>query len=88
MRKLGRLMTMGSLSIGVLVLAATSWAQARPPIAEQIAKPMALIRGGKSKRSAIRGTHSFPESTFLEHGPGNPKLAALPSREKTKTASR
>src|ERR1700674_4769807 len=37
MTKLG-----GCLFFGVLVLAATSWAQARPPIAEQIAKTYGL----------------------------------------------
>jgi hypothetical protein len=42
MMKLGRLMTMGSLFIGVLVFAATSWAQQRAPIIEQIAKAYGL----------------------------------------------
>jgi hypothetical protein len=38
MTKLGRSTTIGCLFFGVLVLAATSWAQPRPRIAEQIAK--------------------------------------------------
>jgi hypothetical protein len=42
MKKLGRSTTIGCLFIGVLVLAATSWAQARPAIAEQIAKTYGL----------------------------------------------
>ena len=42
MMKLGRSTTIGCLFIWVLVLAATSWAQARPAIAEQIAKTYGL----------------------------------------------
>jgi hypothetical protein len=38
MTKLGRSTTIRCLFFGVLVLAATSWAQTRPPIAEQIPK--------------------------------------------------
>ena len=42
MMKLGRATISGCLFIWVLVLAATSWAQARPTIAEQIAKTYGL----------------------------------------------
>ena len=42
MTKLGRSTTIGCLFFGVLVLAATSWAQTRPRIAEQIAKTYGL----------------------------------------------
>jgi hypothetical protein len=42
MSKLGFSTTMRSLVFGVLVLAATSWAQTRPPILEQIAKTYGL----------------------------------------------
>src|SRR5690348_2249987 len=42
MAKLGRLLTTGCLIFGVLVFAANSWAQTRPPIAEQIAKTYGL----------------------------------------------
>ena len=38
MAKLGRSLTIGFLVFGALVLAATSWAQTKPPIAEQVAK--------------------------------------------------
>jgi hypothetical protein len=38
----GRLTPIRFLVFGVLVLAATSWAQTRPPIAEQIAKTYGL----------------------------------------------
>jgi hypothetical protein len=42
MTKLVRSTTIRCLFFGVLVLAATSWAQTRPPIAEQIAKTYGL----------------------------------------------
>src|SRR6266851_182199 len=42
MTKLGRSTTICCLFFGVLVLAATSWAQTRPRIAEQIAKTYGL----------------------------------------------
>jgi hypothetical protein len=42
MTKLGRSTTIGCLFFAVLVVAATSWAQTRPPIAEQIAKTYGL----------------------------------------------
>ena len=42
MTKLGRSTTIRCLFFGVLVLAATSWAQTRPRIAEQIAKTYGL----------------------------------------------
>src|SRR5690348_7077760 len=38
MAKLGRLPMTGCLIFGMLVLAANSWAQTRPPIAEPVAK--------------------------------------------------
>ncbi len=42
MAKLGRSTTIRCLFLGVLVFAATSWAQTRPRLAEQIAKPYGL----------------------------------------------
>ena len=47
MTKLGRSTTIGCLFLGVLALAATSWAQTRPPIADQIAKTYGLDSFGK-----------------------------------------
>jgi len=38
MAKLGGSKTIRLLVVGVLVLTATSWAQARPPIVEKLAK--------------------------------------------------
>ena len=50
----GRLTPIRFLVFGVLVLAATSWAQTRPPIAEQIAKTYGLDSFGQIE--AIRYT--------------------------------
>ena len=60
MARLGRSTTIGFLVFGVALLAATSWAQTRPPIAEQIAKTYGLESFGKIE--AIRYTFSaqFP----------------------------
>src|ERR1700720_3159159 len=54
MTKLGRSTAIRGLFFGVLVLAATSWAQTRPHIAEQIAKTYGLDSFGKIQ--AIRYT--------------------------------
>jgi len=56
MTKLGRLTTTRCLVFGVLVLA-TSWAQTRPPIAEQIAKTYGLDSFGQIE--AIRYTFNL-----------------------------
>ena len=60
MTKLGRSTTIRCLFFGMLVLAATSWAQTRPPIAEQIAKTYGLDAFGQIE--AIRYTFNaqFP----------------------------
>src|SRR5207244_2609779 len=57
MTKLGRSATMRCLFFGVLVFAATSWAQTRPPIAEQIAKTYGLDSFGQIE--AIRYTFNL-----------------------------
>jgi len=54
MTKLGRSTTICGLFFGVVVLAATSWAQTRPPIAEQIAKTYGI--DSFDKIDAIRYT--------------------------------
>ena len=54
MTQLGRSTTIRCLCFGVLVLAATSWAQTRPPIVEQIAKTHGLDSFGQIE--AIRYT--------------------------------
>src|SRR5215510_11809249 len=60
MTKLGRSTTIRFLVFAMLVLAATSWAQTRPPIAEQIAKTYGLDSFGQIE--AIRYTFNaqFP----------------------------
>jgi hypothetical protein len=54
MTKLGRSTTIRGLFFGVLVLAATSWAQTRPPIVEQMAKTHGIDAFGQIE--AIRYT--------------------------------
>src|SRR6266851_9871346 len=54
MTKLGRATTVGCLFLGMLVVAATSWAQTRPRVAEQIAKTYGL--DSFEKIEAIRYT--------------------------------
>jgi hypothetical protein len=56
MARLGRSTTITCLVFGVVLLAATSWAQTRPPIAEQIAKTYGLESFGQIE--AIRYTFS------------------------------
>ena len=57
MTQLGRSTTIRCLFLGVLVFAATSWAQTRPPIAEQIAKTYGLDSFGQIE--AIRYTFNL-----------------------------
>lgn len=47
MAKLGRSTSIGCLAFGVLLLAATAWAQTRPPIVEEIAKTYGLDSFGQ-----------------------------------------
>src|SRR5262245_15714936 len=60
MTKLGRSTTIRGLLFGVLVLAATSWAQTRPPIVDQMAKTHGIDSFGQIE--AIRYTFNaqFP----------------------------
>ena len=60
MTNVRRVTTMSLLAFGVMVLAATSWAQTRPPILEQVAKAYGLDSFGQI--DAIRYTWSaqFP----------------------------
>ena len=44
--------------LGLLVLAATSWAQPHHPIIEKLAKTYGSIRWARSRRSATPGTGS------------------------------
>ena len=56
MAKFGRSTLIRFLVFGVLVFAATSWAQTRSPIAEQIAKAYGLDSYDQVEASAIRST--------------------------------
>jgi hypothetical protein len=60
MTQLGRATTIRGLFLGVLVLAATAWAQTRPPIVEQLARTYGLDAFGQV--AAIRYTFNveFP----------------------------
>jgi hypothetical protein len=83
MTKLG-----GCLFFGVLVLGATSWAQTRPPIAEQIARTYGL--DSFDQIEAIRYTFDaqFLGVNVSRSWVWKPKTGQAPTREKIRTASR
>jgi hypothetical protein len=60
MAKLGRSTPIGFLVFGVLVLAATCWAQTRAPIAEQIAKTYGLDSFGQIETIRYTFNAQFP----------------------------
>jgi hypothetical protein len=60
MTKFGRLTTILGLFFGVLVFAATSWAQTLPPIAEQIAKTYGLDAWGQIEAIRYTWSGAFP----------------------------
>jgi hypothetical protein len=68
MTKLRRSMTIRCLFFEVLVLATTSWAQTRPPIAEQLAKTYGLDSYGQI--DAVRYTYNRSQ---LSSAPANVK---------------
>jgi hypothetical protein len=84
MAKLGRSMTIRFLVFGVLVLAATSWAQTRPPIAEQIAKTYGLDSFGQIE--AIRYTFNaqFPGVDVSHSWVWQPKIDQISYEGKDK----
>ena len=84
MTKLGRSTTISCLFFGVLVLAATSWAQTRPPIAEQIAKTYGL--DSFDKIEAIRYTFNaqFPGVKVSRSWVWQPKTGQVSYEEKDK----
>src|ERR1700730_2923374 len=57
MKNVSRVTTIGLLAFGFMVLATTSWAQNRPPIAEKIAKTYGLDSFGQIE--AIRYTFNL-----------------------------
>jgi hypothetical protein len=84
MTKLGRSTTSGCLFSGVLFLAATSWAQTRPPIADQIAKTYGLE--SFEKIDAIRYTFNaqFPGVNVSRSWVWHPKTAQISYEAKDK----
>ena len=60
MRIASRLMTIGLLAFGALNIAATSWAQSRPPIAEQIGKTYGLDSWGQIEAIRYTWAAQFP----------------------------
>jgi hypothetical protein len=60
MTKFGRLTTILGLFFGVLVFAATSWAQTLPPIAEQVAKTYGLDAWGQIEAIRYTWSGAFP----------------------------
>jgi hypothetical protein len=84
MTKLGRSTAIRCLFFGVLALAATSWAQTRPPIAEQIAKTYGL--DSFDKIEAIRYTFNaqFPGVNVSRSWVWQPKTGQVSYEAKDK----
>jgi hypothetical protein len=80
----GRLTPIRFLVFGVLILAATSWAQTRPPIAEQIAKTYGLDSFGQIE--AIRYTFNaqFPGVNVSRSWVWQPKTGQISYEGKDK----
>ncbi len=72
--------------LGVLVLAATSWAQQRPPIVEKLAKTYGLDSFGPSRGDPLHlePANSRALKLVSRHGPGSPRPARSPTRAKDK----
>ena len=87
MTKLGRSTTIRFLVFSMLVLAATSWAQTLPPIAEQIAKTYGLDSFGQIE--AIRYTFNLDlgDSSLLARGSGNSRRTGSHMKGKIRRAS-
>ena len=82
-----RLTIVGLLAFGSLILAATTKAQTRPPILEQVAKAYGL--DSWDNITAIRYTwHAqFPGVDVSARGLGSPRPTRFPMRGKIKTVS-
>jgi hypothetical protein len=65
------------LALGVLVLAATSWAQSRPPIAEQIAKAYGLDSFGQIEGIRYTFNAEFPGVKVAHTWEWNPKTGQI-----------
>lgn len=84
MTRTSRVTMIGLLAFGTLVLAATSWAQKRPPIAEQIAKAYGLDSFGEIE--AIRYTFNveFPGVKLSQSWEWEPKTGRVSYQDKDK----
>jgi hypothetical protein len=71
-----------------LVLATTSEAQDRPPIAEQMAKTYGLDSFSQTEKLRYTFNIDAPEYGLLEPGNGNPRSTRLATKAKTKTPNR
>jgi hypothetical protein len=85
MTNVRRVTTMSLLAFGVMVLAATSWAQTRPPILEQVAKAYGLDSFGQI--DAIRYTWSaqFPGVNVSRSWVWEPKTGKVSYEGKDKS---
>jgi hypothetical protein len=84
MRNLSRVTIMGLLAFGVLILTPTSWAQTRPPLAEQVAKTFGIDSWGQIE--AIRYTFNaeFPGVKLSRSWTWEPKTGRVSYEGKDK----
>jgi hypothetical protein len=84
MAKLDRATTIGFLFFGALVLAATSWAQTRPPIAEQIAKTYGVDSWDKIEAIRYTWNAQFPGVNVSRSWTWEPKTGRVTFEGKDK----
>ncbi|MCI0371904.1 MAG: hypothetical protein L0214_11120 [candidate division NC10 bacterium] len=85
MTKASRIRVIHLLLLGVLVLAATSWAQERPPISAQIAKTYGL--DSFSQIEQIRYTFNIPERNLSRTSVWEPKTDQVSYEGKDKAGN-
>jgi hypothetical protein len=85
MAKLSRSTAISFLVLGVLVLGAASWAQSRPPIADQIAKTYGLDSFGQI--DAIRYTFNIPAFKVTRTWTWEPKTGKVTFEGKDKAGN-
>ena len=84
MARLGRLPLIGLMAFGVLVLEATSWAQTRPPIAEQIAKTYGLDAFGRVEAMRYTFNLELPGKNVSRSWVWHPKTGQISYEGKDK----
>ncbi len=85
MTELGRSTTVRFLFLAVLVLAATAWAQTRPPIAEQIAKTYGIDSWDKIEAIRYTWNAQFPGVNVSRSWTWEPKTGQVSFDGKDKT---